>query len=148
MKRAEIARYCGAMTSRRYICVLASTVVVATGIASTHSFAKASPGVSTTTTALVTPRYLYRQFCGKCHALAAARSAGFGSSKNGFGDLGGPSFNELRVPYKYSITAVTLPTGGHEAVGRKITPIQLTRVATYIATVTKHNPIPALPTDG
>jgi mono/diheme cytochrome c family protein len=101
-----------------------------------------------TTNELVTPRYLYRQFCGKCHALSAARSAGFGSSKNGFGDLGGPSFNELRVPYKYSITAVTLPTGGHEAVGRKITPIQLTRVATYIATVTKHNPIPALPTDG
>jgi hypothetical protein len=130
------------MTSRRYICVLASTVVVATGIASIHSFAKASPDVSTTATVLVTPRYLYRQ------ALAVARSAGFGSSTNGFGDLGGPSFNELRVPYKYSITAVTLPTGGHEAVGRKITPSQLTRVATYIATVTKHNPIPALPTDG
>lgn len=136
------------MTSRRCICVLASTVVVATGIVSTHSLATASPRVSATTTELVTARYLYRQFCGKCHALAAARSAGFGSSTNGFGELGGPSFNELRVPYKYSITAVTLPTGGHEAVGRKITPIQLTRVATYIATVTKHNPIPALPTDG
>ena len=136
------------MTSRRYICVLASTAVVATGIASTHSFAKASPGVSTATTALVTPRYLYRQFCGKCHALAAARSAGFGGSKNGFGSLGGPSFNELRVPYHYSITAVTLPTGGHEVVGKKITAKQLIKVAAYIATVTNHNPIPALPTDG
>ena len=97
----------------------------------------------------MTARALYRQFCGKCHALAQALAAGFGgSSKNGFGELGGPSFNELRVPYHYSITAVTIPTGGHEVVRRKIKPRQLIRVATYIATVTKHNPIPALPTDG
>lgn len=128
--------------------MFASTVAVATGAAATHSFATASPHASTAASELVTARQLYRQFCGKCHALAQALSAGFGSSKNGFGTLGGPSFNELRVPYKYSITAVTLPTGGHEVVRRKITARQLSRVATYIATVTKKNPIPALPTDG
>jgi mono/diheme cytochrome c family protein len=136
------------VTLRQATCVIASTVVVTTGIASTHSFATASPRASSTTAVLVTPRQLYRQFCGKCHALDAAHAAGFGSSKNGFGTLGGPSFNELRVPYHYSITAVTLPTGGHEVVGEKITPKQLIKVATYIATVTKRNPIPALPTDG
>ena len=100
------------------------------------------------TSQLITGRQLYRQFCGKCHALAAALSAGFGASKNGFGQLGGPSFNELNVPYKYSITAVTLPTGGHEVVRRKITPKQLITVATYVSRVTARNPIPALPTDG
>lgn len=144
-----MARYREAVvTLPKTVRVIASTVVVATGIAATHSFATASPRVSATASELVTARALYRQFCGKCHALAAARSAGFGNSKNGFGTLGGPSFNELRVPYHYSITAVTLPTGGHEVVRKKITAKQLTRVATYIATVTKRNPIPALPTDG
>jgi mono/diheme cytochrome c family protein len=137
-----------AVTTRRTVCVIASTVAVATGAASTHSFATASPRAPAATSELVTSRALYRQFCGKCHALAQALAAGFGSSKNGFGTLGGPSFNELRVPYKYSITAVTIPTGGHEVVRRKITAKQLARVATYIATVTKNNPIPALPTDG
>ncbi len=136
------------VTSRQTVCVIASTVAVATGAVSTHSLATASPRASATTSELATARALYRQFCGKCHALAPALAAGFGSSKNGFGELGGPSFNELRVPYHYSITAVTIPTGGHEVVRRKITPKQLIRVATYIATVTKHNPIPALPTDG
>jgi mono/diheme cytochrome c family protein len=136
------------VTLRQTVCVSASTVLLATGIASTHSFATASPRASTATGVLVTGRQLYRQFCGKCHALSAARSAGFGGSKNSFGTLGGPSFNELRVPYHYSITAVTLPTGGHEVVGRKITAKQLIKVAAYIATVTKSNPIPALPTDG
>ncbi len=136
------------MSLRQTVCVIASAIVVAMGIVSTYSFATASPRASATASVLVTPRQLYRQFCGKCHALAAALSAGFGSSKNGFGTLGGPSFNELRVPYHYSITAVTLPTGGHEVVGRKITSRQLTRVAAYIAAVTKRNPIPALPTDG
>lgn len=133
---------------RKAACVLVLTVVVSTGIVSTHSLATASPRASTATGELVTSRQLYRQFCGKCHALAQALAAGFGSSKNGFGTLGGPSFNELRVPYKYSITAVTLPTGGHEVVRKKITATQLSRVATYIAKVTRSNPIPALPTDG
>jgi mono/diheme cytochrome c family protein len=147
---AEIARYRGeVVTLRRTICVITSTVVVATGIASAHSFATASPSVSTTTGVLITGRQLYRQFCGKCHALAAAHAAGFGSSsKSGLGALGGPSFNELRVPYTFSVTAVTEPTGGHEALRKKISSTQLSKVATFIAKVTSHNPIPPLSTDG
>jgi len=136
------------VTFRQAACVITATVVAAAGIASTHSFATASPRASTATGVLATGRQLYRQFCGKCHALSAALAAGFGESTNGFGTLGGPSFNELDVPYHYSITAVTLPTGGHEVVRKKITAPQLIRVATYIARVTKGNPIPALPTDG
>lgn len=114
----------------------------------------AAVGVSAAVTRNATPaaatvsgRQLYRQFCGKCHALAVALSAGFGSS-GGFGDLGGPSFNELRVPYAYSIQAITEPTGGHEIVRRHITSKQLSEVAIYIAKVTKSHPLPALPTDG
>jgi mono/diheme cytochrome c family protein len=94
-------------------------------------------------------RDLYRKFCGQCHALREARAVGFGSNtKRGFGDLGGPSFNELRVPYAINVRHVTQPTGGHEGVRKKITPKQLHSVAAYIARVTRGHPIPALPTDG
>jgi len=132
--------------SRWTVCVVASSVLAVSVFASTR-LATASPSVRTTTTALVTGRQLYREFCGKCHALSAALAAGFGSQK-GYGTLGGPSFNELRIPYAYSITAVTEPTGGHELVRRKITPSQLIKVSTFIAKVTRDNPVPALPTDG
>jgi mono/diheme cytochrome c family protein len=92
---------------------------------------------------LVVGKALYRQYCGKCHALSVALAAGFGSKAN---PLGGPSFNSLRVPYSYSIQAVSEPTGGHERL--KLTPKQLITVAKYIAAVTAHHPIPASPTDG
>jgi mono/diheme cytochrome c family protein len=88
---------------------------------------------------------LYRQYCGKCHALAAALSAGFGPTTK---EDGGPSFNDLRVSYGFSIEAITEPTGGHEALGRKMTPKQIVTVARWIAKVTAHHPLPALPTDG
>jgi mono/diheme cytochrome c family protein len=92
---------------------------------------------------------IYRQFCGVCHAFAPARSAGFGSnSSTGLGTDGGPSLNQLRVPYSYTIAAITEPTGGHERVQRKITSKQLVTVARYLATATRNNPLPALPTDG
>jgi mono/diheme cytochrome c family protein len=124
--------------------VLAGSIAVSTG-----QLAFASPRASARAGDLVAGRTLYRQFCGQCHALAQALSAGFGSNKKGgLGNLGGPSFNELRVPYAFSVTAVTEPTGGHEAVGKKITPKQLHVVARWIATATAHNPVPALPTDG
>jgi len=94
-------------------------------------------------------RQLYRKFCGQCHALAPAHAAGFGSAKKGgLGDLGGPSFNQLNVPYKFSISAVTEPSGGHELVKKRITTRELHQVAQYIAKTTSHHPVPAFPTDG
>jgi mono/diheme cytochrome c family protein len=103
--------------------------------------------VNPATTQLVLGKRLYRQYCGQCHALSAALAAGFGNNA-GLGQDGGPSFNDLRVPYLYSVEAVTEPTGGHELVQRRLSMPQLKAVATFIARTTIHNPIPALPTDG
>ena len=99
------------------------------------------------TSELIAGKRLYRQFCGQCHAFSPALSAGFGSN-NGLGKDGGPSFNELRIPFTFTVTAITEPTGGHEVVRTKITSKQLGNVARFIARATNHNPIPALPTDG
>jgi|SRR5436190_13149841 len=135
--------------TRRTVCIVFSVVLVVSVVASIGSFATASPSTSATAGDLVTGRQLYRKFCGPCHALAQALSAGFGSNSNtGLGKLGGPSFNELRVPYAFSIAAVTEPTGGHEVLRRKITARQLHVVARWIAKTTSRNPIPAFPTDG
>jgi mono/diheme cytochrome c family protein len=118
-------------------------------VAATRSIASSSPSAAPATVNLATGRTLYRQFCGKCHALDAALSAGFGSSnKFGFGEYGGPSFNPLRVPYAFSVTAVAQPTGGHEKVKSKMTPKQVHMVAAWIARVTRNHPVPAKPTDG
>ena len=110
------------------------------------------PGVGSSaakTDDLAAGRQLYRTFCGQCHALSAANAAGFGSNKKGgLGELGGPSFNQLRVPYDFSVTAVVEPTGGHEVVKKKITAKQLHAVAAYIARVTRNHPVPAFPTSG
>lgn len=91
---------------------------------------------------------LYRTYCGKCHALAAALSAGFGSLGGGLGVDGGPSFDELRVPVPYTIQAITEPTGGHERLRTRLKPNQVKAVAAWLARTTSRNPIPALPTDG
>ena len=129
--------------------MLVSAVVAVSVVASTRSLATASTSAPAAGSELVTGRQLYRKFCGQCHALSAALSVGFGSNnRSGFGKLGGPSFNALRVPYAFSITAVTEPTGGHEVVGKKITARQLHVVARWLAQATAHNPVPALPTDG
>ncbi len=112
------------------------------------SLASASPTVPAKTNATAVGRQLYREYCGKCHALAEALSAGFGSNSTGINGNGGPSFNDLRVSYALSVIAVTEPTGGHELIRTKITPKQLIEVATYIARTTIHNPIPAFSTDG
>ena len=97
---------------------------------------------------LVVGKRLYRKYCGECHALSAALAAGFGSSSGGFGRDGGPSFNDLRIPYNYSVDAVSEPTGGHEIVSLRMSMAQLSAVAKFIAVTTRQNPIPALPTDG
>ena len=91
---------------------------------------------------------LYRTYCGKCHALAAALSAGFGSSGGGLGADGGPSFDELRVPVSYTIMAITEPTGGHELLHTRLSVRQVKSVAAWLARTTRRNPLPALPTDG
>lgn len=128
------------------------TVFAAVLIAVAVSIVASFPGVGSSaarTDDLVVGRQLYRKFCGQCHALSAANAAGFGSNtKGGFGDLGGPSFNELRVPYAFSVTAVVEPTGGHEVLKKKITAKQLHAVAAYIARVTRNHPVPAFPTSG
>ncbi len=127
----------------------ALVVFAALAVAWSSSLATASPAApAAKINATIVGRQLYREYCGKCHALAQALSAGFGSNTTGISGNGGPSFNDLRVSYATSIVAVTEPTGGHEKLRTKITPKQLNEVATYIAKTTIHNPIPALSTDG
>jgi len=112
-------------------------------LAATRSTASASQSPSQN----VIGKQLYRQFCGQCHALAQALSAGFGSD-NGLGQYGGPSFNNLRVSYDLTIVAVTEQFGGHEEVVKRMTWQQLDEVASYLAAATKENPYPARRLDG
>jgi mono/diheme cytochrome c family protein len=128
---------------------VAFAVLAVSLVAWTGSSAAANPTLPTTTsTASTLGRQLYRRYCGQCHALAKALSAGFGNNTKGIGRNGGPSFNDLRVSYAASVTAVTEPTGGHEKVRTMIPAKQLIELATYIARTTAANPIPALSTDG
>jgi hypothetical protein len=98
-------------------------------------------------TTLAQGKQLYRKYCGQCHALNAALAAGFGSN-NGLGTNGGPSFNNLRVPFSLSVLAVKQPFIGHEVLIHKMTWTQITEVAAFVATVTKHHPVLAQFTDG
>ncbi len=66
----------------------------------------------------------------------------------GLGQLGGPSFNNLRVPYDLSIVAVTEQFGGHEVVVKRMTWQQLDEVASFLAAATKTNPYLARISDG
>ena len=133
------------MTPRgRHLCLpLAAGLTVASLLVRAGGLA----GATTVTSAAQTGREVYRQYCGQCHALKVALAAGFGQGGR-LGTYGGPSFNQLRVPYAMSIQAVTEPTGGHERVTKKIDQRQLVTVARYIATVTRDHPVPAFPTDG
>jgi mono/diheme cytochrome c family protein len=136
------------LRARHTLCALALAVVAASAAVWAGSAATASPAVPSTSTVAILGRQLYRRYCGQCHALAQALAAGFGSNTKGIGRNGGPSFNDLRVPYAASVTAITEPTGGHENLRTKLAPKQLTTLATYIARTTSGNPIPALSTDG
>jgi len=128
--------------------LLAFSAATAAVVAMSAALATAGPRAQVAVTKPDVGRELYRKYCGQCHALAAARAVGFGGNKNGLGKLGGPSFNDLNVPYAISVRHVSQPTGGHEGVHGKITLKQLHTVAAYIAKVTRDHPIPALPTDG
>ena len=92
---------------------------------------------------------LYRKFCGQCHELREARAVGFGSARKGsVGDLGGPSFNELRVPAHFSVLAVTGTWDGHSKVMTLITRDQLRLVADYLQAATKDHKYKAvMPSD-
>jgi mono/diheme cytochrome c family protein len=137
------------LVTRRALFLAACALLAVSAFASTRSLATASPIAVPATVDFATGRKLYRQFCGKCHALDAALAAGFGSSaKFGFGEYGGPSFNPLRVPYAFSVTSVAQPTGGHEKIKAKMTAKQVHMVAAWVARVTRNHPILAKPTDG
>jgi mono/diheme cytochrome c family protein len=92
---------------------------------------------------------LYRQFCGQCHALKEARAVGFGSAnKSGAGELGGPSFNELKVTAHQCLLAVTGVWDGHSKVMTLMTRAQITLVSNYVQAATKDHKYKAtLPSD-
>jgi mono/diheme cytochrome c family protein len=133
----------------RFSGLLVAALLGLAALAATATLATAARSGGAATEKPNAGRVLYRKFCGQCHSLTAARAVGFGSNKSGgLGKLGGPSFNEMKVPYAISVRHVTQPTGGHEGVTKKITSTQLHVVARYLANVTRNHPIPALPTDG
>ncbi len=118
---------------------------------STAAQSSAAGGTSSSTTLagvnLAQGKALYRKYCGQCHALTAALAAGFGSDK-GLGTDGGPSFNDLDVPFNLSIVAVTEQFGGHELVVKRMTWPQLRLVSSFVAAATKTNPYLARISDG
>ena len=76
-----------------------ASVLAAFAVSVVASFPGIGSGAARTDD-VITGRQLYRKFCGQCHALTAANAVGFGSNnKNGYGELGGPSFNERRVGF-------------------------------------------------
>jgi mono/diheme cytochrome c family protein len=136
------------MRSARLTYAVVSLALVLSFVAWTGSSASATSHDPAAQAQTTVGRELYRTYCGKCHALAAALSAGFGNNTKTISGNGGPSFNDLRIPYSYSVDAVAEPTGGHELVSRKISSRELGTVASFIARATLHHPIPARPTDG
>jgi hypothetical protein len=92
-------------------------------------------------------KQLYRKYCGQCHALTEALAVGSGSY-HGLGTDGGPSFNNLDVPFGLSIDAVTEQFGGHETVVKKINWPQLKQVSSFVAVATKTHPYLARISDG
>lgn len=101
----------------------------------------------TSPTELVVGKELYREYCGQCHSFKPAQAAGFGSN-NGLGQFGGPSFNNLIVPFTLSVEAVTESFVEHEVVVTKMSWSQLGEVSSYIAQATKRNAYLARISDG
>ena len=126
------------------IAAVLTAVAVGCALAAGGSSGAAGTGSPTT---LEVGKQLYRQYCGQCHALIQALSAGFGSG-TGLGQDGGPSFNNLYVPYNLSIVAVTEQFGGHELVVKRMTWNQLNQTAAFVALATRGNPYLARISDG
>jgi mono/diheme cytochrome c family protein len=112
-----------------------------------HSLAEKAPTPAFGPVDLVAGKKGYRQFCGQCHALAPALAAGFGSD-HGLGNDGGPSFNNLKVPYNLSMVAVTGQFDGHALVVKRMTWKQLSQVAAFVDKVTQNHSYLAKVTDG
>ena len=127
--------------------VLLPVVAVLASVPVAYSLGAAKTTQAGGSSQLEQGKTLYRKFCGQCHALSQALSAGFGSD-NGLGQNGGPSFNDLRVPYTLSYVAVTEQFGGHELVVTRMTYPQLQLVCSFVQAATKGNPYLARISDG
>jgi mono/diheme cytochrome c family protein len=92
---------------------------------------------------------LYRQFCGQCHSLKEARAVGFGAAdKKANGELGGPSFNDLRISSQLSLLAITGVWDGHGKVMTRMTRSQIKLVSDYVEAATRdHRHRAKLPSD-
>ena len=124
--------------------IAASLFLAATA---TGALAARSAGEPSGESRLKSGKQLYRKYCGQCHALEEANAVGFGSNR-GLGKEGGPSFNNLRVPYSLSVTLLMQASNGHERIVHKLKFAQIRDVATFLAAATKTHSHLALPTDG
>jgi mono/diheme cytochrome c family protein len=106
----------------------------------------ASHPASSSSSANSVGKSLYREYCGKCHALNQALAAGFGGNAT-LGQNGGPNFNNLKVSYSLAIVAITQPFPGHEVVDKRLSWTKLKEVATFIGNATKNHKIVAYATD-
>jgi mono/diheme cytochrome c family protein len=121
-------------------------LVFALGVITPTAYAVA---VAQTPASLDGGKTLYRKFCGQCHALKEARAVGFGSAnKNGAGELGGPSFNELKVTANQSLLAITGVWDGHSKVMTQMTRSEIALVSKYVQAATRdHKYKASLPSD-
>jgi mono/diheme cytochrome c family protein len=129
------------MGVRYKLLVIVPLVAAFAAVPVTYSLAAPSRAESSTPPVnLVLGKQLYRELCSQCHALAQALSTGFGSD-NGLGQFGGPSFNNLKIPYDLAVVAVTEGNGpaGHQFAIRRMTWTDLDDVAAWLATATKNN---------
>jgi mono/diheme cytochrome c family protein len=127
-----------------------AAVLVAAGALASASAGYALSGSSGTPSgagSLDSGKRLYRKYCGQCHALRVALAAGFGSD-NGLGTNGGPSFDNLRVPFNLSVLAVTQPFVGHEVLVHKMTWTQIQTVSKFVQNATRHHSVLAQKIDG
>jgi mono/diheme cytochrome c family protein len=132
--------------SRALLLLVAACALACASVAYAFAGARAA-GPTGTATKLENGKRLYRKYCGQCHVLTVALAAGFGSD-NGLGTDGGPSFDNLRVPFRLSILAVSQPFIGHERIAHKMTWDELKEVSTFVQTATKHHKVLAQDVDG
>jgi mono/diheme cytochrome c family protein len=127
-----------------------AAVLIAAALATPVAYGAAT---ATTPKRLDGGKKLYRKFCGQCHALREARAVGFGiggtaKSRKGEVDLGGPSFDKLRVTILQSQLAITGVWDGHSKVMTIMTHPQIKLVSQYIAAATRdHKYRATLPSD-
>ncbi len=121
-----------------FLVAVALIAPAAYGLATAETPARLEPG-----------KKLYRKFCGQCHSLKEARAVGFGAAdKNGPGDLGGPSFNPLRVTAQQCLLAITGVWDGHGKVMTLMTRDDIRVVGNYVQAATKdHAHKATLPSD-